>query len=437
MQPSSSGYDFGEGAFNRLRPYRDSLDGFVATHFGTSAPSEQDRTIAVERARAGADAALSLVEAEDGYFLGYDFGTSTTKVVARYPYGGVDEAFAIDVPSTLCGAKQPHLWPTAVWWDKETRRFSLVPSGTAVLLDSFKAALLQKQGHRICKASGITMEEAATAFLALHVAYCLGAAVEENEGFRLAAINVGIPVAALTARESIATFDRIVRAALTLVPASADLTVENVRTALAAGDQPDIPYWLHAELSGAIAGYCAAPRFYVGGHMIIDCGSATLDVASFDLDQSSRPVGIYGALVENLGADACQSFIDRDVAREDCLQACRFEEHLVFKETLRRRPGLFAQDAGAYPYQVILVGGGIHSAVHQSFLAKAQAAFARPFHRPSIAPTLRYDRNCEPGRLILADGLARDPIDLKDVTLPPEPSAARFQEPTYIGPEQV
>lgn len=430
-------YDFGEAAFERLAPYRASLEGFVATHLGSASPTDADRRTALDRLRSGAHNAHSLVDAEDGHFLGYDFGTSTTKVVSRYPYGGVDEAFAIDVPSSICADGQAHLWPTAVWCDRETGQFSLVPEGSGVLLDSFKAALLQKSGHRICKGSGVTMEEAATAFVALHLAYSLGAASEEVENFRLAGVNIGVPVAALTDRQAVGTFERIVRAALALVPVASELSLDDVRSALAGGKEGSLPHTLHAELSGAIAGYCAAPRFYIGGHMIIDCGSATLDMASFGLDQRNRPIGIYGALVENLGADACQSFLSRGVSVDDCEGACRFEEHCVFRETLQRHRTLFEQEDRSFPYQIILIGGGIHSAVHAAFLAKLEAAFTRPFHRPQIAPTLRFNKNCEAGRLILADGLARDPIDLKEVRLPAKAPVMRFQDPQYIGPEQV
>jgi hypothetical protein len=282
------------------------------------------------------------------------------------------------------------------------------------------------------------MEQAATAFVALHLAYALGAAKEQTPEFKLNGVNVGIPVAALSDERTVGTFDKIVRAATTLVPAAPNLTLEVVQNALTANRPGALPYTLHAELSGAIAGYCHAPRFYIGGQMIIDCGSATLDMASFDLDQrTNRPLGIYGACVENLGADACQSFIAHGVPLGECQDACRFEEHIVYRDTFGRNRSMFAQVDGSYPYQVILIGGGIDSAVHKPFLTRLEAAFARPFHRPAVASTLRYNHDCAPGRLILADGLARDPIDLKEVRLPPPPTPPSFNEPAFIGPEQV
>lgn len=432
-------HDFGAAAYKKLEPYRQSLEGFIATHRSGQAISVEDEDLARQRIHAGATLAAAIVDAEDGYFLGYDFGTSTTKVVARYPYGGVDEAFAIPMPKTMGSDGLAHLCPTAVWYDPNSGQFSLTPQEGCRLLDSFKSALLQGSGHRICKGSGLTMMEAATAFLGLHFAYTIGAAVEEAEQFRLAAINVGVPVAVLGGNQKASFFERVVKAATCLVERADNLTIHDVRTALE--DAPaaaQLPFTLHAELSGAIAGYCSAPRFYVGGHMIIDCGSATLDIATFDLDQrSNRPIGIYAAMVESLGADACDTFIKQGISLDECRSAVRHQEHLVFRETLERRSSLFAQDANKYPYQIILIGGGIHGEVHAPFFTRMGNAFARPFHRPKIAESLRYDAACEPGRLILADGLARDPIDLKDVALPKEPPRILIREAQYIGPEQM
>lgn len=431
--------DFGEAAFKKLDPYRQSLDGFLANHQGPLNVSNEDNDLVAGRVSAGAKRAEAIVDADDGYFLGYDFGTSTTKVVARYPYGGVDEAFAIDVPPSVCSDGHAHLWPTAVWWNPLSGRFSLTPEDGSLLLDSFKQALLQGKAQRICKGSGLTMMEVATAFVALHLAYTLGAALDEEPGFRLASINAGVPVAFFAGQSNVGLFERVLDAATCLVAHAPDLTIEAIRKALVQKRPPALPYTRHAELSGAIAGYCAAPRFYVGGHMIIDCGSATLDMATFDLGQRSQawPIGIYAALVENLGADACQTFLDAGVTVDECRHAARYEEYLVFREALKWRPALFGQEAQRFPYQIILIGGGIHSEVHEPFLKKLESVFARPFHRPAVATTLRYDKRCEAGRLILADGLARDPWELKDVAMPTSPPPVHARDVPFVGPEQT
>jgi hypothetical protein len=67
-----------------------------------------------------------------------------------------------------------------------------------------------------------------------------------------------------------------------------------------------------------------------------------------------------------------------------------------------------------------------------------EAAFHRPFHRPQLSLGLQFDEECEPGRLILADGLARDPIDLREVAMPRDlPPLTIYQAPEMITKDQV
>jgi hypothetical protein len=262
-------------------------------------------------------------------------------------------------------------------------------------------------------------------------------AIEQHSRFKLAGVNIGVPVAALKATPTVALFERIVKAALFLVPFAEALTIHDVRSAFAASECSQIPFTLNTELAGAIAGYCAMPRPYVGGHMIIDCGSATLDMASFALNGASlRPIAIYEARVEQLGADACAAYQVGGASIDECREASRYQEHLVFGRTLQFDRPHFAQNDGAFPYQVILVGGGIHSEFHQPLLKTMETAFHRGFHLPKLAPGLRYDATCEAGRLILADGLARDPIELRKVAMPGDPPQ-RTLGPDLISKDQV
>jgi hypothetical protein len=348
--PKAAITDFGAAAFHKLASLRENMEGFKADHRGPGEVPPNDRDTVLRRIKAGATAVPSIIRPEDGYFFGYDFGTSTTKVVARNPNRGVREAFAIDVPSSIASDGRPHLCPTAVWWNKADDRFALVPGDELILLDSFKTALIEGRGHRFHKQSGITMEVAATAFLALHVAYCIGAALEETPKFTLDLINVGIPVAVFEGQRSVASFQRALDAAMRLVPKAPGFGTSDVEEALKSSERPPIKVVIHAELSGAVAGYCSATRHYLGGHMIIDCGSATFDVVTFDLDQRThRPIGVYGARVENLGADACALYIASGIQVEDCRQAARFVEHMVYVQTPKNKRNLFGYDKGSYP----------------------------------------------------------------------------------------
>ena len=430
--------DFGEAAFKKVQTLRRSLEGFTATHGGGDGGSLDDKDLIHRRIRAGAVAAPTIEDRNDGFFIGYDFGTSTTKAVARNPYAGTGVAFAIDVPLSIASGGQPHLWPTVIWWNAQSKKFSLCPEEGYVCLDSFKSALLEGRAQRICSGTGMTMAEASAAFLASHLAYVFGTASEREQDFKVATINFGVPVAAMAQDETVAFFDRVIRAALFLVPLAGDLTLDDVRAAITNGETSPIQYELYTELAGAIAGYCAAPRYYIGGHMIIDCGSATLDIASFLLDgRSDKPVAIYSARVEPLGADACSTYAANGADADECKKAARYQEHLVYARTLKFGRHGFEQFEKKFPYQIILTGGGIHSDFHHPLFDTMKGAFHRAFHIPELERDLEYDERCEAGRLILADGLARDPIELREVAMPGDPPPPISSGPEMISKDQV
>jgi hypothetical protein len=432
--------DMGEASFQRITSLRSRLDIFSASYDGPDCLPSDSRELIRRRIALGVAVIGEIVDGNDGHFIGYDFGTSATKAVLRHPYRP-GSAFAVPVPLEWASGGQPHLWPTAIWYDVEKECFSPVPEAGARCLHGFKSALIEGFGHRTCCGASVTMAEAAVAFIAFHSAYVIGAAVERDPHLKVAGINISVPVAALAAGDTRRDFERVARAGLSALPLATRLQRESVRGALVAQSAPSIPYALHAELSGAIAGYCTAPRYYLGGHMIIDCGSATLDMATFTLDKPNWPLGIYSARVEPLGADACLAYqVHVSSSLEECRRAARFQEHAVFRDTLAFTRGGFEQDRRKFPYQVILIGGGIHSAVHKPLFEMMETAFHRSFHRPTLATDLDFQSGAEPGRLILADGLARDPIELRKVVAmpgdrPPKGPLSRYPDP--ITKDQV
>ena len=47
-----------------------------------------------------------------------------------------------------------------------------------------------------------------------------------------------------------------------------------------------------------------------------------------------------------------------------------------------------------------------------------EKAFQRPFQRPTITRDISSEPGTNPIRLIIADGLARDPIELRSIVMP-------------------
>lgn len=407
----SEPYDFGEAAFRRIAALRHSLGAFTAAHGAPSTIPEDTLRLVCSRVASGAARASGIVDVGDGYFIGYDFGTSATKTVLRHPYNPALSAFALPVPREFASNGQPNLWPTAVWFDMDDQRFSPVPQEGYVCLHGFKSAIIEDQGHRMCCGAPVTMLSAATAFLAMHIAYAIGTALERAPSLLISGVNFAAPVAALKNAKAAGEFERLVTAALSLVPCASELTLAQVANALQSGKVPAMPHYMCTELSAAIAGYCSAPRHFQGPHVILDCGSATLDIASFTIGDAHWPIDICGASVERLGADSCATYRASGVSLQECAKAVQFQQHSV------RAGGAVGHD-GKLTYQLVLVGGGIEGEVCRMVVTAMEPRLRHRPHRPELSQDLEFDREVEPGRLILADGLARDPIEFRKVLMP-------------------
>lgn len=431
--------DFGGAAYRRVSMLRSELERFVAD---ARAPNSVDETTRASVARLvglGSLAHERIIDPDADGYIGHDFGTSSTKAVVRWPYDRALGAFGVPVPAGWSSGGIPHIWPTVVHLHPATSRFTLLPETQSRALSGFKSALIEGRGHRICAGSQATMADAATAFLAMHLAYVLGTVLDRRTDAKISGVNIGVPVAALADSSTYKAFSTIVRAAILLIPNAASLTLDDVKVALAVDDEGTLPFEIHTELAGAIAGYCAGPRPYLGPHMIVDCGSATLDIASFHLGNGLWPIAIHAAGVDPLGADACDAYQKAGVTEEDCRDAARHHEHRIFVATLEQAPIAFGQDEDrCYRYQVIAIGGGIFGPVHRPLLESMEAAFQRPFHRPNLDPSLLCEPGTHPGRLILADGLARAPVDLRQVAMPSDrPASVAPSRSAFISKDQM
>src|SRR5690606_26777438 len=273
LAPATPAYDFGEAAFDRLRKLQVSLTGFTADHRAPANVSDESRALVTERISLAARLINAAIDPlADGY-IGYDFGTSTTKAVVRWPLDSSRDDYAVPVPADCASGAVPHLWPTAVYFDRASGMFSLLPKPEMLQLQGFKGALIEgpKSALRMCDGSGVTMIAAATAFLALHLAYVTGTILQRDASARVSGVNLAVPVATLHDRADCPHFDNVVRPAILLISKASALTLADVEGALSSAATGCLPHDLHAELSGAIAGYCRGPRHYVGSHMIIDC----------------------------------------------------------------------------------------------------------------------------------------------------------------------
>lgn len=405
--------------------------------------------------RAITDGAAQLAEnlqpnLDDGFIVGFDFGTSSVKLAVSQPYHADNPTKAMPAPEGLQSFGHPYLWQTALWLDPKTGRFSLYPIPGAVTLEGFKTGIIGAHGGEPVRPDvSVTRIEAAAAFLALHFAHFFGwyrhaKPLGPAGADQFMAVNIGIPVAAHDDARSFSIFKRIVAAALELAPFASQLTPDLVRqTHSRSPDRLPAGFYLVPELTAAVAGYAFAPTSQPGSHMLVDVGASTLDIVAFNLVGRER-VAVFSAAVELLGAAALDSALSRQLSAGDFKRACDHEFEEVYG---RARSPERAQDGfhAAYrrkPVQLLVTGGGCKTEVHDRFIAEMpteRVLGAAPTIHP-LPPKAMTDMSCDRSRLLLAYGLTRDLPDLPEIKLPSQvpsiPPLVRV-ETSFVGPEMT
>lgn len=277
-----------------------------------------DRTHLHDRLQAGASTTLPTPRSSVilDVVLGVDFGTSSTKLVARLPYVAGEPCFAVPAPGFAQAEEHPHLWTSRLWLSPDGC-FSLCPEPNAAVLCSIKASLMRPDCDRVfalhTASAAATAMEAAAAFLGLQIRQARGWLItahrqEFQRGPLRWSYNVGFPAASLNDGALVSRYQACVAAAIRLSALSGELTIEVVRKTIAAVRNPrDDLHRLNGELfpeiAAAVAGFARSRRREDGLYGMVDVGAGTLDCCTFSLvaaDGQDR-CPIYVADVSMLG----------------------------------------------------------------------------------------------------------------------------------------
>lgn len=363
-----------------------------------------------------------------GYIVGIDLGTSSVKCAYRQPYTAGDPVKSFSVPPELRSFEHPCLWQTVLWFDPESKRFSLLPAEQSVPIDGFKSGLIRSDGRAWASADvHVTKAEAMVAFMAMMIAYVIGhydltRPLGARAADHILSMNMGIPVAACDDQASIRTYEKMLAAAHDLASVANELTLADVRTTYSnARPEKRAGFEIIPELTAAIAGYAASPTAPDGAHILVDVGASTLDIVAFNLI-NRRQISVFNASVELLGAAALEEARSAGISDEDFKRACdhAFEEVYGGARRPNRAPTLFHPARRKRYVQLVTIGGGCHSPLHQQFIAemnKAAVLGDAPVIAPSPPSTIT-DANCDRTRLLLAYGLTRDLPELLELRLP-------------------
>lgn len=393
--------------------------------------------------------------------LGVDFGTSSTKIVARMPYESGQPTVAVTVPAFARAEEHPHLWASRLWLARNGQ-FSLVPEEGASLFCGLKAALMSErpESRLVMHVSemGATALEAAAAFLALQMRQARGWLLINRSEFSRQRIrwqyNIGFPAASLDDERLATVYRRCCAAALALSLHDAPLTVGLVREAVCrveCEDLAELGIGLIAEIAAAVTGFAHSTQRDDELYTMIDVGATTLDSCTFNLrdPENEMKCSIFVAQVRRLGVQPLECWAGD----------LEFEQHFEDQVSLSLRSVLWTTRTRRYPgsqrwkqeMPIFLIGGGSASELHRRavdgldpwlrrYLEDSGGAEVRGVSAPENL--IHESPPSTIHRLTVAIGLSYPFFEIPQIMLPNEiedavPLARRTYEHAYIGKELV
>jgi hypothetical protein len=413
-------------------------------------PSAEDLRDLRGRLYGGGGAGPSLVRGRRplDVVLGVDFGTSSTKIVARFPYLPGSPAYAIPVPAFARAEGHAYLWASRIWLTAGGK-FALSPRDGSAVSCAIKAHLMRAEATEPVLVAGLvqaTAEEVAAAFLALQLRQALGwlataqATLLRQQSLRLS-YNFGFPAASLEAKALRDRYERCIAAALPLSDGHGELSLTDVQRSLqsSAGGASTLlqaaQAQLFPEIAAAVSGFANSISREDGLYALVDVGGGTVDCCTFNLFNDALQGGrcpIFRAEVDMLGVDPWRLCQDDEDLEADFKALLDTLQRRVIWETKHMRYPTSERWKTVLP--VFFTGGGIASDVHRESTYGLEA-WLRHHTRGDAGvriETLPPPKNLEhplcPAadvhRLIVAIGLSQEAGYIPDVTLPGDISDA-------------
>ena len=408
----------------------------------------------------------------DEFFLniGFDFGTSCSKIIVSAPYFAGEPSFALAVPSFFQMDDHPHLWKGILSLEKSSERLSLVPLSDSQQISDLKTTLMGAPHRVLCKSKGaqLTSEYCCAAFIGLLLRLTKGWIWQnfsqffgqDPEIFKIRwEANFGLPAATIEDSELKSKFAGVFRAAWQMSESSADLDGNSLAGFFADAEtnRPELDSFIdiRPEVAAQAIGLIRANLADFGTYALVDVGASTLDVCVFnyldggDVDKQA----LFVADVTLLGAQSPTWF--DDLKQKGVIDA---DEHQLRREIRQAMAGPVIltktrKNRRATVWKevlpVIFAGGGRQSAIHRDAFGDFEGDWIRltetngiKLVEPSIPIGLKaMCETSEYHRLSVAWGLSITKDDFGDIVLPGEipPDRKKFLDLSnnYVSKDDV
>lgn len=402
---------------------------------------------------------LSFDEAADiELVLGFDFGSTSSKIVCRFPYDEGLGAYAVPTFDSLSAEDHPYYWRTLLWEDGGGT-FELTPQNSSRRHDHLKLAFLRSARN---SSKTITEEMVyVTAYLALMIRQSLGwlwqrvgPAVGRNSiGI---SVNFGFPTEKGGKSPQLNQFQICARIALRIALSNSAVTRSNLQNAFHSefdrSEDAAVRTLVVPEFIGAVMGYFHSAQKKNGQFMICDIGGLTIDAVCFGFYQTSEGrtlIKIYGSSVSPFGSEIAKISVDEGIPKESLATAIGSFLCGPIKDSHEKTGYNAPAWGGEMP--LFVIGGGRHYEGYSNAFSEAERLIKNSWFKTSFRK-LELDLNEELdisrargrscGRLLVAWGLSHSDLDLPEWLarrdLPDGPKLRKVDmEDIFVGKEQT
>ena len=399
--------------------------------------------------------------------IGYDFGTSSSKIIISFPYFSNLDSFAFPVPKEFRVNDHEHCWQTMLYFNNDTGIFEISPSSLNVEnINQIKTRLMQfDKKHSVVFRDGdnqMTIEYITTIYLSLMIrnikgwilSDILSKYLKNYKSYNIQwNFNFGVPAASLDKKSNY--FKNIFSLSCRLSETTKDITPSNFISLSNESSSKNQISNAFPEVVAQSIGFIEATKSDYGAYVMVDIGASTLDICIFNINPNAyrSKTSLFTASVKLLGAETInwikevntkfdKSFSQNDLKKE--IQKA-FNDALIF--TKKERAATLKEWKSSFP--IILSGGGKYSNLHASTIKNTKEWWKNYVSCNLIFPEIVMPENVkincskkEYHRLSVAYGLSFENQHLLEYELPSDienlPQLKKKDiEDNYIGPEQI
>ena len=339
--------------------------------------------------------------------IGFDFGTTSTKVIVNFPYHADLLGYnyiVFPVPKAFQSNNHDYLWKTILYYNPELDLYSLYPNKGYHELNDIKTNLMNNPYEIIKKFQKVNIYSihASVAFISMLLkiikAYCYELTKEKKFFKSLTrkinwSLNLGMPAAKLDDTEEKRTYQRIAKLSLNLesITFSNKAIDSMIKNNISHSLENVIEVNVLPEITAAVSGIYESMMLDAGEYFFIDIGGSTIDLSVINIflnDTGNKQISNLISKVHILGAEALDWIKNQnaDYDRDDLFNAiCKVLGNIIGDNKKFRNP---SSPSLGDSLKTFIIGGGRQSEVHKHAIDAMERNWKNNFYPNGLDRTI-------------------------------------------------